>query len=203
MVRLDPVTHRLPRPDTRPTVRAEADTPLHRGRVITSVELKKARHTIYDASTRLAFYHRIAEPDAVRVPSTTVPITQNGRTIRFAADLPSKIAIPLKRQFDGQDVFDGRQWKASKGTKKWEPKPTPPGVRRSGRNKARVTRKNFARVGGKWRQTSREVAAVGVSVTYIDANLAAVPFRVASIGVNVGVKASLSPCPMHATLKHR
>ncbi|KAJ7658874.1 hypothetical protein B0H17DRAFT_345093 [Mycena rosella] len=31
MVRLDPVTHRLPRPDTRPTVRAEADTPLHRG----------------------------------------------------------------------------------------------------------------------------------------------------------------------------
>ncbi|KAJ6543197.1 hypothetical protein DFH09DRAFT_1282505 [Mycena vulgaris] len=41
MVRLDPVTHRLPRPDTRPTVRAEADTPLHRGRAITSVELKK------------------------------------------------------------------------------------------------------------------------------------------------------------------
>ncbi|KAJ7664270.1 hypothetical protein B0H17DRAFT_1184765, partial [Mycena rosella] len=97
----------------------------------------KARHTIYDASTRLAFYHRIAEPDAALVPPATVPITQNGRTIRFAADLPSKIAIPLKRQFDGQDVFDGRQRKASKGTKKWEPKPTPPGVRRSGRNRAR------------------------------------------------------------------
>lgn len=101
----------------------------------------KADHTVYDTPTRVAFFRRVAKSDVKNNQRASIRIKHNGLAILLAADLPqSGMPTPVKRKFDGVDVFDGRQQvKASRGSRKWQPKPTPPNVRRSSRNKARHT----------------------------------------------------------------
>jgi hypothetical protein len=100
----------------------------------------KAAHTVFENSTDLVFYHRDGGWNPEIIPSLpAVNIGYNGRTIKLPADLPLLPPVKqrgVKRPFVGEDVFgNGPAPKRRKetGSKKYEPKPTPPHARRSTR----------------------------------------------------------------------
>ncbi|KAJ7502074.1 hypothetical protein B0H11DRAFT_1907569 [Mycena galericulata] len=100
----------------------------------------KAAHTVFENSTDLVFYHRDGGWNPEIIPSLpAVNIGHNGRTIKLPADLPLLPSVKqrgVKRPFVGEDVFgNGPAPKRRKetGSKKYEPKPTPPHARRSTR----------------------------------------------------------------------
>ncbi|KAJ7831252.1 hypothetical protein B0H13DRAFT_1915550 [Mycena leptocephala] len=101
----------------------------------------KAAHTVFENSADLVFYHRDGGWNPEIIPSLpAVNIRHNGRTIKLPDDLP--LLPPAKqrgekRAFVGEDVFgDGPVPKRKEtGSKKYEPKPTPPHARRSTRRK--------------------------------------------------------------------
>lgn len=96
----------------------------------------KAAHTIYDSSCDVVFYDRVDASLSPQAPH--IRINHNGADILFAMDLPDN--RPEKRRFESVESPTNTDVRSRKRGKKWEPKPTPPDVRRSSRVRDRKQR---------------------------------------------------------------
>lgn len=96
----------------------------------------KADHTIYYDSSALVFYCRVKLPGE-GIQRSSIRIRYQQRDIVTVADLPPRKPQPEKRKFEGGEVFESEDLVSTRPTKrgkgKYQPKPTPPGARRSRR----------------------------------------------------------------------